>query len=59
MLFRSRGELFTPFFGGHVELTPFPYLSVFTRIQFISWSWQQIGDAFGISRQSAHERFAS
>jgi len=23
------------------------------------WSWQQIGDAFGISRQSAHERFAS
>lgn len=23
------------------------------------WSWQQIGDAFGISRQAAHERFAS
>ena len=21
------------------------------------WSWQQIGDTFGISRQSAHERF--
>lgn len=21
------------------------------------WSWQQVGDAFGISRQSAHERF--
>lgn len=21
------------------------------------WSWQQVGDAFGITRQSAHERF--
>ena len=23
-----------------------------------AWSWQEVGDAFGISRQSAHERFA-
>ena len=37
-----RGELLTPFFGGLVELTPFPYLSVTTQVQFINWSWRAI-----------------
>jgi hypothetical protein len=40
---RVRGELLSPFFGGHVELTPFPYLSVLTKIQFMAWSWEKIG----------------
>lgn len=40
---KIRGELLSPFFGGLVELSPFPYLSVCTQIQFMNWSWQQIG----------------
>lgn len=39
---RTRGELVSPFFGGLVELSPFPYLNVFTRVQFMSWSWEQV-----------------
>ncbi len=39
---RTRGELISPFFGGHVILTPFPYLSVITRIQFMNWSWEAV-----------------
>lgn len=39
---RVRGELISPFFGGLAELTPFPYLTVFTRVQFIIWSWDAV-----------------
>lgn len=39
---RARGELLSPFFGGLFELTPFPYLSVYSQIQFMSWSWKAI-----------------
>ena len=40
---RTRGELISPFFGGLVELTPFPYLSVLARIEFMNWSWRSVG----------------
>lgn len=36
------GELLSPFFGGLIELTPFPYLSVYTQVQFMNWSWQAV-----------------
>lgn len=35
-------EILSPFFGGLIELTPFPVLSVFTSVQFIIWSWEQV-----------------
>lgn len=38
-----RGELISPFFGGFVELTPFDYLSVSARVQFMNWSWHTVG----------------
>jgi hypothetical protein len=38
----ARAELLSPYFGGLVELTPFPYLSVQTQVQFMNWSWEQI-----------------
>jgi hypothetical protein len=38
----TRGELLSPYFGGLVELTPFPYLTVFARAQFMNWSWEEI-----------------
>jgi hypothetical protein len=40
---RRRGELISPFFGGFVELTPFEYLSVAARVQFMNWSWRSVG----------------
>lgn len=40
---RRRAELVSPFFGGFVELTPFDYLTVSTRVQFMNWSWSDIG----------------
>jgi hypothetical protein len=40
---RRQGELLSPFFGGFVELTPFPSLTVATRIQFMNWSWSALG----------------
>jgi hypothetical protein len=40
---RVRGELISPVFGGLVELTPFPYLSVYTHAQFMNWSWERLG----------------
>lgn len=39
---RAEGELVSPYFGGSVELVPFPYLSVTTRIQYMSWSWSAV-----------------
>ena len=39
---RVRGELLSPFFGGLIELTPFPYLSVYTQVQFMNWSWETV-----------------
>ena len=38
----SRGALTSPFFGGLVELTPFDYLSVLARIEFMNWSWDDV-----------------
>jgi hypothetical protein len=38
----TRGELISPFFGGLIELTPFPYLSVSSRVQFMNWSWEEV-----------------
>ena len=38
----TRGELISPYFGGLVELTPFPYLSVLARIEFMNWSWNAV-----------------
>ncbi|MCO5169625.1 MAG: hypothetical protein M9894_25065 [Planctomycetes bacterium] len=40
---RRRGELISPFFGGFVELTPFEYLTVSSRVQFMNWSWKDVG----------------
>lgn len=40
---RRSAELLSPFFGGFVELTPFEYLTVSTRVQFMNWSWNDIG----------------
>lgn len=40
---RRRGELVSPFFGGFVELTPFDYLTVSSRVQFMNWSWSNAG----------------
>lgn len=40
---RRTAELISPFFGGFVELTPFEYLTVSTRVQFMNWSWSDIG----------------
>lgn len=40
---RERGELVSPYFGGHVELTPFPALSVSAHVQFMNWSWSAAG----------------
>lgn len=40
---RERGELLSPYFGGHVELTPFPALSVAAHVQFMNWSWSAAG----------------
>ncbi len=40
---RERGELISPYFGGHVELTPFPALSVSAHMQFMNWSWSAAG----------------
>lgn len=40
---RERGELISPYFGGHVELTPFPALSVAAHVQFMNWSWSAAG----------------
>lgn len=40
---RRRAELLSPFFGGFVELTPFEYLTVSSRVQFMNWSWSDIG----------------
>lgn len=37
-----RGELVSPYFGGLVELTPFPYFSVLARIEFMNWSWNEV-----------------
>lgn len=39
---RVRGELLSPFFGGLIELTPFSYLSVYTQVQFMNWSWDAV-----------------
>ena len=39
---RVFGELLSPFFGGLIELTPFPYLSVYTQAQFMNWSWRSL-----------------
>jgi len=39
---RARGELLSPFFGGLVDLRPFPYLDVRTRVQFMNWSWEEV-----------------
>lgn len=40
---RRRDELVSPFFGGFVELTPFDYLTVSARVQFMNWSWNAAG----------------
>jgi hypothetical protein len=40
---RNSAELISPFFGGQIEVTPFPYLTVYTRIQFMNWSWDTVG----------------
>ncbi|MGE0709516.1 MAG: hypothetical protein AB7N76_20650 [Planctomycetota bacterium] len=40
---RVVGEMLSPYFGGQVELTPFPYFSVYTRVQFMNWSWSAVG----------------
>lgn len=40
---RARGELLSPFFGGSFHLTPFPYLTVSSRVQFMNWSWRAVG----------------
>lgn len=40
---RRRDELVSPFFGGFVELTPFDYLTVSARVQFMNWSWSSVG----------------
>jgi hypothetical protein len=40
---RVRDELLSPFFGGFVELTPFEYLTVSARVQFMNWSWSNVG----------------
>lgn len=40
---RVRGELLSPSFGGLIELTPFPYLTVFSQAQFMNWSWEDAG----------------
>jgi len=40
---RVRGELLSPSFGGLVELTPFPYLTMFSQAQFMNWSWRHAG----------------
>ncbi|RMG11177.1 MAG: hypothetical protein D6731_16035 [Planctomycetota bacterium] len=39
----ARGELFSPYFGGLIELLPFPYFSVLVRAQFMNWSWSSVG----------------
>jgi hypothetical protein len=40
---RRRDELVSPFLGGFVELTPFDYLTVSARVQFMNWSWNAVG----------------
>ncbi|MBL4843999.1 MAG: hypothetical protein JKY65_00615 [Planctomycetes bacterium] len=37
------GELLSPTFGGLIELTPFPHLTVFSQAQFMNWSWESVG----------------
>lgn len=39
---RIQGELISPSFGGLIELTPFPYLTVSTQAQFMNWSWHAV-----------------
>ncbi len=38
----SQSDVFSPFFGGTVELHPVPVFSVFASIRFIDWSWAAI-----------------
>ncbi len=40
---RERGELVSPFFGGSFHLTPFPYFTVSTTVQFMNWAWGAVG----------------
>lgn len=40
---RRRAELLSPLFGGFVELTPFEMLTVSARVQFMNWSWSDVG----------------
>ena len=40
---RVRGELISPFFGGELTLIPFSYLEVGAKIQFMNWSWAEVG----------------
>lgn len=39
---RVQGELLSPSFGGLIELSPFPYLTVSTQVHFMSWSWRAV-----------------
>ncbi|MEZ6184317.1 MAG: hypothetical protein R3F62_04805 [Planctomycetota bacterium] len=38
---RVRGELLSPVFGGQFELRPFDALGIYTRIEFMNWSWKE------------------
>lgn len=39
---RVRGELLSPVFGGQFELRPFDALGIYTRIEFMNWSWSDV-----------------
>jgi len=39
---RVRGELLSPVFGGQFELRPFDALGIYTRIEFMNWSWKDL-----------------
>ncbi|MCA8924931.1 MAG: hypothetical protein KDD82_24185 [Planctomycetes bacterium] len=40
---QAAGELLSPIFGGQFELRPFDALGVYTRIEFMNWSWATVG----------------